>query len=684
MSYGGGTVTQPILGGFGDLATMLLQGSSEIAQINLEISKRRDQQAASLAESISKITSTGITTHDKLIQQGARDAVNRLAQAFEANKRGEISLSEVSAMSSQLDSEVGILSNMAKLQDENIKNIAKGVEDEDLDSISFDYQNNLWYTDPNLKNDVFTSPATNADGTIKTNPDGTPMMVRRPSMEGLQTQRINGVLSVVKIKEVPLRDENGNPQFDPKTGAPLTTNKTFSQPLTEFLNPSLKKVSRYDLVDDVKGFQSITGKQFMYVDKNTGEITDMPYSQLGQTANGTIVQGYTIAPQNFPSMIRKVESYIGSPKDDEVISILHSYMKARADWQPDYGIPRSADEVNESNMMEIMVDNELTIIPKYYDMNGESLQFTSDPLDLQTDGSGKIMITEEQRELAKAFKRDQILTSFNVDYKDFKEYIDGKKSSTRIPATVSYNQAVWSKSTPSEVNNTNPLDSDYISNRLAIVSHGRDEFSKGVSAGPNATRNAISTHNNGQIVSPVIISTATGQVKNLYDRRNDVVGGFSLVYASTPSKPGDDIRTKIMQDLKGTTASGGTLKSVQNILFMDEGVLDNKNVSAQVLIEGTIDLASTATSTTDATGASTGSMAQKQSVSVSDFYVVDTNELPSLYRKLWDQGKGPKSFRSILEGKGFNVDGNFNGASNQWLKAFEYYTEQMNPKPVTK
>ena len=678
MSYGGGTVTQPILGGFGDLATMLLQGSSEIAQINLEIGKRRDQQAASLAETISKITSTGITTHDKLIQQGARDAVNRLAQAFEANKRGEISLSEVSAMSSQLDSEVGILSNMAKLQDENIKNIAKGVEDEDLDSISFDYQNNLWYTDPNLKDDVFASPATNSDGTIKTNPDGTPMMVRRPSMEGLQTQRINGVLSVVKIKEVPLRDENGNPQFDPNTGAPLTTNKTFSQPLTEFLNPSLKRVSRYDLVDDVKGFQSITGKQFMYVDKNTGEITDMPYSQLGQTANGTIIQGYTIAPQNFPSMIRKVESYIGSPKDDEVISILHSYMKARADWQPDYGIPRSADEVNESNMMEIMVDNELTVIPKYYDMNGESLQFTSDPLDLQTDGSGKIMITEEQRELAKAFKRDQILTSFNVDYKDFKEYIDGKKSSTKIPAKVSYNQATWAKSTANGMNNSNSIDADYLSNRLGIAVIGRNEFSSGTSAAANETRSAIATHNNGQIVNVAQISAATGQVKNLYDRRNDVVGGFSLVYASTPTKTSDDIRTKIMQDLKGTTASGGKLESVQNILFMDQGIVDGKTAAAQVLIEGTIQLASTGTTTTDASASGTGTMSQKEGIAVNDFYVVDTSELPSLYRKLWDQGKGPKSFRSILEGKGFNVDGNFNGASNQWLKAFEAYTEELN------
>ena len=678
MSYGGGTVTQPILGGFGDLATMLLQGSSEIAQINLEIGKRRDQQAASLAESISKITSTGITTHDKLIQQGARDAVNRLAQGFEANKRGEISLSEVSSMSSQLDSEVGILSNMAKLQDENIKNISKGIEDEDLDSISFDYQNNLWYTDPNLKNDVFVSPATNSDGTIKTNPDGSPMMVRRPSMEGLQTQRINGVLSVVKIKEVPLRDEKGNPQFDPNTGAPLTTNKTFSQPLTEFLNPSLKKVSRYDLVDDVKGFQSITGDRFRYVDKNTGELTTMPYSQLGQTANGTIIQGYTIDPENFPDIIRQVESYIGSPKDDEVISILHSYMKARADWQPDYGIPRTADEVNDSNLMEIVVNGEKTILPKYYDMNGDSLTFSSDPLDLQTDGSGKIMVTEEQRELAKAFKRDHMLKSFNVQYKDYKEHLDGKKISSKTPPTVTYNQAVYSKSTPSGMNNTNKIDSDYISNILGVAVIGRNEFSSGTGASANETRTAMSTHSNGQIVNTAMLAASTGQSANLYERRNDIVGGFSIVYASTPTRGSDDVRTKIMQDLKGTTASGGKLTSVNNILFMDEGIVDGKSASPQVLIEGTIELASTATSVTGASSAGSGTMAQNQSISVPDFYVVNTNELPSLYRKLWDQGKGPKSFRKILEGKGFNVDANFGSSKNQWLKAFEAYTEEMN------
>jgi hypothetical protein len=42
MSYAGGTVTQPILGGFDDLTKMLLQGSSEIAQINLQVDKKRN------------------------------------------------------------------------------------------------------------------------------------------------------------------------------------------------------------------------------------------------------------------------------------------------------------------------------------------------------------------------------------------------------------------------------------------------------------------------------------------------------------------------------------------------------------------------------------------------------------------------------------------------------------------
>jgi hypothetical protein len=310
-------------------------------------------------------------------------------------------------------------------------------------------------------------------------------------------------------------------------------------------------------------------------------------------------------------------------------------------------------------------------------MNGDSLTFTSDPLDLQTDGSGKIMVTEEQRELAKAFKRDHMLKSFNVEYKDYKEYLDGKKP-TKRPAVVSYNQATWAKSTANGMNNSNSIDADYLSNRLGIAVIGRDEFSSGTSAGANETRSAIATHNNGQIVNVSQIAASTGQVKNLYDRRNDVVGGFSLVYASSPTKSSDDIRTKIMQDLKGTTASGGKLESVQNILFMDQGIVDGKTAAAQVLIEGTIQLASTGTTTTDASASGTGTMSQKKGISINDFYVVDTSELPSLYRKLWDQGRGPKSFRTILEAKGFNVDGNFNGSSNQWLKAFEAYSEELN------
>ena len=225
MSYGGGTVTQPILGGFDDLTKMLLQGSSEIAQINLEIGKRRDTQSAALAEQISQITATGITQHDKLIQQGTRDIVNQLAASFEANKRGEISLSEVSALSAQYSSEASILANMAKLQDQNIQSVNKGVEDGELDSISSDKTNALWYNNPGDKKDIYKSPAYNTDGTPKI-VNGKQQYVSRPSIEGLQTQRINGVLNVVKIKEVPKRDPQTGDVIK-VNGITQLTNKTF-------------------------------------------------------------------------------------------------------------------------------------------------------------------------------------------------------------------------------------------------------------------------------------------------------------------------------------------------------------------------------------------------------------------------------------------------------------------------
>lgn len=698
MSYGGGTVTQPILGGFDDLTKMLLQGSSEIAQINLQVDKKRNEQMSDLTEQISKITSTGITQHDKLIQQGARDRVNRLAAAFEANRRGDMTLSQVSAAKGQYESETSILANMSKLQDENLKNVYKGIEDKKFDSISADQANILWYNNPGDKKDVYLSPAVNPDGSPKI-VGGKQQYVRRPSIEGLQVQDINGVLNIVKIKEVPKRDENGDPVI--VGGVQQTTNKTFYQPLTEALDPSKKYVKRYDLTEDVKDFQSITGTRVNFIDKSGAKVEN-PYSFLGKTAGGDLISGYTIAPENFPDMIRSVEEYIGKTSDDDAISIIHSFMGGKADFQPDYEPPRNAKETNESMMMDVVVGGETTTLPRYYDMNGNVLRFKSDPLDLQTDSKGKIQVTEEQRALAKAFKRDKMLKSFNVTYKDYKDHINSASGSKTPPVGISYAASTYASQVPEigadgnptgkvlSINNNTPIDQSYIQSKIKILVSGRQEFSTGTNTGANATRGFIGQFNQGIRLKPAT-GELVGGMNVLNKRSQDVIGGFSIVSQGKGNKPGGDVISKITQDLKGTTVSGGKLTSVSNIIVFEPGfdkVLneqtgeeeDGDPLAPMVVIQGKIDLASTTLSDSllSKQGGSTA-MSTKQSIAVDDFYIVDSGELRSLYTKLWEQGNDENSFRKVLEDKGYNINGIMKGGTKaDLLGAFEAYTNIIN------
>jgi len=696
MSYGGGTVTQPILGGFDDLTKMLLQGSSEIAQINLQVDKKRNEQMSDLTEQISKITATSITQHDKIIQHAARDRVNRLAAGFEATKRGEMTLSQNAAQKGQYQTEMAMLANMSKLQDENLKNVYKGIEDGKFDSISGDQANTFWYNNLGDKKDVYLSPAVNPDGSPKII-GGKQQYVRRPSIEGLQVQDINGVLNVVKIKEVPKRDKNGDPVI--VDGVVQTINKTFYQPLTEALDPSKKYVKKYDLTKDVKDFQSITGTRVNFVDKS-GNAVDPPISYSGKTAGGDLISGYTIAPQTFPDMISSIESSIEGTSDDDVISIIHSYMGGKADFQPDYEPPRTAKKTNESMMMDIVVGGETTTLPRYFDKNGNVLKFTSDPLDLQTDSRGKIQVTEEQRDLAKAFKRGKMLTSFNVTYKDYRDHINETSGSKTPPTGISYAAATYASQVPEigadgiptgkvlSINNNTPIDQSYIQSKINIVATGRNEFSTGKNVSANATRGLIGKFNQGIALGSA--KGLAGSMEMLNDRSEDVIGGFSIVSQGKGNKPGGDVISKITQDLKGTTVSGGKLTSVSNVLFFERGVekvLNENNeevagdlLAPMVVIQGKIDLASTTLSDSllSKQGGSTA-MSTKQAIAVDDFYIVDSGELRSLYTKLWEQGNEDGSFRKVLENEGYNIKGIMKGGTKpDLLGAFEAYTNIIN------
>ena len=677
MPYYGGTVTQPILGGFDELGKMLLQGSAQIAATTLEIEKRRNEQAARLSEIAQKITATSITQHDKLIQHAARDNARVLAEAHQANRENRISLSEVSAIASRLETDNMMMVNSSKVHDENMQRVLDGVEKGDYSSISIDFQNAIWHNDPNLRKEIFKTYAYNPDGSVKVDNTGAPVMVTRPAEEGLQYNRINNVMHVTKFKEVQSVDQNGNPMFDPNTGLPITETKTFSIPMDEFLNPSLKKIEAVDASKSVGAFMKNIGNRFSYVDRQTGQITDMPYNQIGQFDSGTMVYGYTLAPQNFADMIGEVEKELKTFTDEQMTAILYDYVGAKADWQPDYKGPRFLDEVNsDENRFFSWTDSEGNIqkIAQYYDINGDALNFTYDPLVLQTQGNGKITLTDEQRELAKAYMRGKYLNAFDVKYKDYKDFINTGNTNSKIPAAIDYNQATWPQFFNGEIVSS-PINSTYLNNRLNIgaayiaVTNGTQPSGYG--------DNLLNIHSRGQTIPGTTTLTQKQQI--ISDRSSDVVGGFSVVYQSTPIKTGDAIKNYVTQDLAGTTVTGGKLKSLNNIIFIDEGV-DNRgqNVPAMILLEGDVDFSKTAMAAgTPNTGGGTSSLQRAETKSGKDFYLVDSSEIPSLYKMLWNQGSGPKSFREILSRAGYNSDAEKGGTQN-WLAAFEHYTRAMN------
>lgn len=677
MPYYGGTVTQPILGGFDELGKMLIQGSAQIAATTLEVERRRSEQLNQLSEIAQKITATGITQHDKLIQTAARDNARVLAEAHQANREGRISLGEVSAIASRLETDNMMMVNSSKVHDENMQRVFDGIEKGDYSAISSDFQNAFWHNDPNLRKEIFKTYAKNPDGSVKYDNTGAPVMINRPAEEGLQYNRINNVMHVTKFKEVQSVDQNGNPMFDPNTGLPITETKTFSMPMDEFLNPSLKKIEAVDATGRVSDFMKNIGNRFSYVDRQTGQITDMPYNQIGQFDSGTMVYGYTLAPQNFADMIGEVEKELKTFTDEQMIAILHDYVGAKADWQPDFKGPRLIDEVNsDENKFFSWTDSEGNIqkIAQYYDINGDALNFTYDPLVLQTQSNGKIALTDEQRELAKAYMRGKYLNAFDVKYKDYKDFIKTGSTTSRIPPTASYNQASWSQNVGGSIVSS-PINSTYLNNKLSIAGGYIAEVSGNQPSGFGD--NLLNIHTRGQAVPGT--SNLTQKQKIIQERASDVVGGFNVVYKSTPTKTSDAIKNYITQDLKGSTVSGGQLQSLNNIIFIDEGV-DNsgQRVPGMVLLEGDVDFAKTAMAAgTPTAGGATASLQRAETKSGKDFYMVDSSELPSLYQMLWNQGSGPKSFRQVLTDAGYNSDGEKGGTQN-WLAAFEYYTRAMN------
>lgn len=641
MGYAGGTVTQPIIGGFDELGKLLLQGQSQVNAIVLEVEKRRTNEVNQLAKMAGEISATGIEGYDKIIQNMASAYANSLADAHEANRRGDISLGEVSRIRSKLMKNTQLLANQSKIHDENMKAIYDGVNSEELSPISIDAQNALWFSDPNMKNNVFLAPALDSQGNPKTDSQGNPITIMRKAEEAVSMKLIDNDTYVVKSKEVQKIGPDGNPLT--KDGYPVTETKTWTVNALDFLSPSRKQTRKYNLVDEVSDFNKTLGKRVAVVDKTTGAKTEMPYEKLFETP-GTMLYGYTIAEEDLSDIVGRVERTLDGLTDENYISILHDYMGAKAEWQPDFKSARDLDVVNSEEELNytVRVAGQSVKIPKYYDEMGNAIgDFTYDPLVLQTGQDAKIHLDDKQRSIAKGFVRDAMLKSLNVTQKEFKDHINGvrKTKEEDIDVTLATHSIVKGNT----VKTNAPAGYDYlkgIASIASIANMGINETSVGQLGKARSQFNSTGAVS----LNPAMDLELDNFIKLANVAENNAMGQIKGVNLSS------DVKKVVDEDFKATSTSGQDLENISQVfLVSQEGEIPRLAFIGDTVIAETVEKYQNQAGGGDVAGTGIQTNTKNQVVA-KGISLADSGKAAQFYRLMYNRNP---EFKQIVEDAGF-------------------------------
>jgi len=420
MAYRGGKIIKPILSGASQLSKMIAQGSNDISAINLQIAKERSQQFSDLIEAQGDIAVTGIENDDNLIRETAKKQISMLQFYHQQNKKGLLTRGDVNAYKAKVESNLNALAAHSEITQKNMQEVAKRVQDDELLAESLQI-NKLFGGYPNSK--AFISHKVNGQE-VKSIPN----FARR-----IETD-INGKMTVVVTKEVQETDNEGQPVFN-EDGTAKTTNMEFSKPLMQTLGLGNKYIAKFDLTKNVKNLQATIGAREGAIIDSTGQVVNSVDYVEGLKTPNFQSYSYTVAPEHFQDMVNVVENRLEGISDDDTISILTEYFGAKAVYSEDYFGPRTKDEVNESMFHNVSVGGVNQKIPRYYDKEFNVMQFEQDPLVFSSDASANnTFVTDEQKELAKSFLRQQYYKSFNVKVQTLKDSFNkGYKSDEETP-----------------------------------------------------------------------------------------------------------------------------------------------------------------------------------------------------------------------------------------------------------
>lgn len=630
MAKGTG-ITSPVLGNYAKLAEFYLKGKMQVIGIQQEVEKVRGEQLGELSEAIKQRSATGITELDNLYVSAGEQISQRMMEDHNKNRSGEMSLGQVAANKSSYLNQLNIYTQTANTVKERMDEINKGVQDGKISEYSLIEFRRNYFDDANFN-------GLEVDGYQLT-----------PS--ALSLSFVGNTMH--QNKNYSYIDADGKEQVG-----------TFSTPVTKNGAPNPVLYDVLDVNNYVKDFTGTIGDRVASV---------LPSGTVNENRDELIrssITGYTqriAGSERLPDVANMIEnelnSFVSDPK--RVKSLLFEVFNAGA-----LGDQHKRKEYNQEEIDKLFgVYEDLNGVnrPRFYDEKGMPLNFTSDPTVIQVDVFGRSTVTEEQNELAKAYLRDRILKSFDVDSKDLANR--DKKPDEDKPQTFFSSISPQLRTTSTGTRSLNIDDLEYFS----ALSH----YTK-----IDDVNELIKARRDYQINGKINLEGV--QVSGVLGQITDRSQGFTSNHIYGISL-GEEANKNIFKDVSLTSESGFELENARTMISVDKpGSVPYIIVVGDSVIAESIDKYTSRTGTTNAAISELGMLSNEQVV-VENAAVLTEGQAASVFNKLYNESlKDPKKpFQKFLEENKFTGGINANSklyGNGAKLKALALYIKSMNPR----
>lgn len=368
MAYRGGALVKPIQVDYGAVAKIYSAGMARVQEIREGVLKERGEQSAALAEA-SDFVATGIQELDNLYLSAANIFREETMDGIEANDRGDITRSQLTALFSKYRSQAQQISKMPEIMKKNIDEIRK---DDSLSSLTLDQLTNTWFVDRNTAGSYI-----DVNGQEKT---------------------LNRSISLENDKNRGILVKGTYDIYDP-ISKKVYQSAPIDKSLSEAVNPSYKKWEKIDddhTVKKIKNFSSMLGER-KFINLN-GDPIEFDLLQKLQDTN------VYVRKESLDVFKNNVETHINSQDRRFWESYAYEQLGVRSIGHSGYSGPLDKEKIKPFNNV-------------YLDEKGNKISFEQedDVFSFNRNNEGEISLQKKTLELAKAHYRRKVYSSLKIN-----------------------------------------------------------------------------------------------------------------------------------------------------------------------------------------------------------------------------------------------------------------------------